>query len=98
MNRISIGNIEDIAAFVKAMQVNLYYDLPNNTKYSYIAIFEWLDIVEGKSNYTWKLIYKYKNSTDSEKVMPSAYGVTKYFKTEYGAKNNLIAYLKKYPL
>jgi hypothetical protein len=96
MNRISIGNIEDIVVFVKAMHVDVYYDLPNNNERSYIAVFKYNEELEDANYYTWKLVYKYKNNVDS--IAPSAYGVIKRFKTEYGVKNNLIAYLKKNPL
>jgi hypothetical protein len=60
MNAIRVGKIEDIEAFVKAMQVDVYCGLPNNHKSSYMAILKSYDIIDDCNYYRWRLMYKYK--------------------------------------
>lgn len=91
MEEIIVDKIDDFKSFVEQMKVNTYYKLPKNYRYEWIKIEKSTKHYSNEVYYCWAMANNYSVSKCVGYVYP--YGGSNkvpHFKTEAGAKRNLI--------
>jgi len=94
MNRIKIESIGNFFELVQAMEVNTYYELPENCRYKWIKIDKGSEYYSKETYYCWAMEYNYEVTGSVGYIYPII-GNNKvaHFKTERGAKTSLIKHL-----
>ena len=97
MKRIKIETIDNFFVFVHSMEVNTYYELPDNFRYKWIKIDKANEYYSKETYYSWAMEYNYKVSGSVGYIYPII-GNNKvaHFKTEKGAKTSFIKRYKEY--
>ena len=98
MKEIKIEKIDDFKSFVENMALNVRYLLPKNSRYKWIKIEKDIDYFTKDISFSWSMEHNYYVTRRVGYVYP--YTTTsnriKSFKTEKGAKNNLIKNYEEY--
>lgn len=93
MKRVKVESIEKFADLIYNMEVNIYYELPENFRYKWIKIDKGSEYYSKETYYSWSMEYNYKVSGSVGYIYPIV-GNNKiaHFKTEKGAKTSFINY------
>lgn len=97
MKRIKIENIGNFFDIVHGMEVNTFYDLPDNCRYKWIKIEKGSEYYTKETYYCWAMEYNYKVSGCVGYIYPLV-GSNKvaHFKTEKGCKTSFIKRYREY--
>jgi hypothetical protein len=92
MKEITIESVQNFKSLVEEMELNVRYLMPKKSRYKWIRIDKNIDYFTKQVSYSWSMEHNYNISGRVGYVFPSSNLInkTKDFKTEKGAKNNLI--------
>lgn len=97
MKTVKIIKIKNFIDFVQNMDVNICYELPDNSIYKYIEIEKGIDCISQNVYFKWVIKYNYQLSGNGGYILPmSSTNVVHHFKTEKGCKRNLIKNFGEY--
>lgn len=97
MDRIKIESIENFSELVHSMEVNTFYELPENYRYEWIKIEKGTEYYSKETYYSWVMEYNYKVSGSVGYIYPIISGnMVAHFKTEKGAKRSFIKRYREY--
>lgn len=98
MENIQIHNTYNLLEDIKNMKINTYYNMPDDFRYRWIKIDQERDYYTNEIYYSWSMEHNYNVTKAVGYAFPLTAGgnTVKQFKTEAGAKRNLINRFKKY--
>lgn len=97
MERIKVENTSGLTDLIATMEVNTYYEMPDNFRYKWIKIESSEGYYSKEPYFSWAMEHNYKVSGCVGYIYPlNGNNMVTHFKTEKGAKSNLIKRFKKY--
>jgi hypothetical protein len=97
MDIIQIDKIEDFKKFIESINVNTIYVLPPIFRYRWIKIEKANEYFSKEIYFSWTMEYNYSISGAVGYIYPlSSNSKVAHFKTEGGAKRNLLKRYKDY--
>jgi hypothetical protein len=90
MKIVKLDSVTDISQLVASMEMDTYYELPQNYRYKWIRF-------HGHSGlYSWAMEYNYQVSGCVGYIFPLSGNMVTQFKTKSGAKRNFLRRYEKY--